>query len=276
MKKLFVCLLALISMISLTSCKKVSFDESKGVIRIGLECAYAPFNWTELTKSETNVPIKGKVSAYAEGYDIMMARVIAEELGYKLEVYQYSFDGLIVALNNGSIDLIIAGMSPTEQRKKSINFSDAYYRSEHVILVKKTSKYANAKTFDDLDGARVVGQRGTLYDTLAKQIAEKNSSVKYQNPLDTIGDIIVPLNSGAVDLTILEEPVAQGIVSADSSYTYIKLESKFDVADEDLDVAIGIRKVDTELLEKVNAALAKISQEQRNAFMQRAIELQSE
>lgn len=276
MKKLFVCLLALISMISLTSCKKVSFDESKGVIRIGLECAYAPFNWTELTKSETNVPIKGKVSAYAEGYDIMMARVIAEELGYKLEVYQYSFDGLIVALNNGSIDLIIAGMSPTEQRKKSINFSDAYYRSEHVILVKKTSEYANAKTFDDLDGARVVGQRGTLYDTLAKQIAEKNSSVKYQNPLDTIGDIIVPLNSGAVDLTILEEPVAQGIVSADSSYTYIKLESKFDVADEDLDVAIGIRKVDTELLEKVNAALAKISQEQRNEFMQRAIELQSE
>lgn len=276
MKKLVLCLLSLLCVVSLASCRKAQFDESKGVIRVGLECAYAPFNWTELVQTETNVPIKGKVSAYAEGYDIMMARVIAEELGYKLEVYQYSFDGLIVALNNGSIDLIIAGMSPTEQRKQSINFSDAYYRSEHVILVKKTSQYANAKTFEDLAGARVVGQRGTLYDTLAKQIAEKNSSVKYQNPLDTIGDIMVPLNSGAIDLTILEEPVAQGVVSSDPSYTYIKLESKFDVADEDLDVAIGIRKVDTDLLEKVNAALAKISQEQRNQFMQRAIELQSE
>lgn len=274
MKKILVFLLMIISAISLTSCKKVAFDESKGVIKIGLECEYAPFNWTELVQTDTNVPIKGKVSAYAEGYDIMMAKVIAEKLGYKLEVYQFSFDGLIVALNNGSIDLIIAGMSPTEKRKQSINFSDAYYRSEHVLLLKKNSKYASAKTFDDLDNALVVGQRGTLYDTLAKQIAEKNKTVKYQNPLDTISDIIIPLTSGAIDITILEEPVAKGIVSANPDFTYIKLESNFDVKDEDLDVAIGIRKVDTNLLEQVNEALSTISQEQRNAFMQRAIELQ--
>ena len=263
-------------MFSLTSCRQTKFNPNKGVLRVGLECAYAPFNWTEVAKTDTNVPIKGKVSSYAEGYDIMIARRIAEELGYELEIYKYEFDGLIMALNNGSIDLIIAGMSPTEERKQSINFSDAYYRSEHVLLLQKTSKYVNAKTFEDLSGAKVIGQKGTLYDVLAKQISQKNSSVKYQAPLDTVNAILVPLRAGALDLTVLEEPVAIGICEADSSFTYIKLDSKFDVADEDLDVAIGVRKVDTDLLSQVNAALAKISQEERISMMERAIALQSE
>jgi ABC-type amino acid transport substrate-binding protein len=143
----------------------------------------------------------------------MIARAIANDLCYELEIYQYEFDGLIMALNNGAIDLIIAGMSPTEERKQSINFSDAYYRSEHVILVKKTSKYIDAKTFADLTGAKVIGQKGTIYDTLAKQLSQKNSSVKYLSPLDTVNDILVPLRADAIDLTILEEPVAKLIAS---------------------------------------------------------------
>ena len=276
MKKLLLLFLSLVCVFSLASCKQTKFNPKKGVLRVGLECAYAPFNWTEVAKTDTNVPIKGKVSSYAEGYDIMVARRIAEELGYQLEIYKYEFDGLIMALNNGSIDLIIAGMSPTEERKQSINFSDAYYRSEHVLLLQKPSKYVNAKTFEDLSGAKVIGQKGTLYDDLAKQISQKNSSVKYQAPLDTVNAILVPLRAGALDLTVLEEPVAIGICAADSSFTYIKLNSKFDVADEDLDVAIGVRKVDTELLSQVNAALAKISQEERISMMERAIALQSE
>ena len=275
MKKFVSFILLFILCFTLSGCKEVSFDSSKGVLRVGLECAYAPFNWTEVVKTDSNVPIKGKVSAYAEGYDVMIAKAIASDLGYQLEIHQYEFDGLIMALNNGAIDLIIAGMSPTEERKQSINFSDAYYRSEHVILLKKTSSYVNAKTFEDLAGAEVIGQKGTLYDTLAKQLSEKNPMIKYQNPLDTVNAILIPLKADALDLTVLEEPVAIGICAADSDFTYIKLESKFDVADEDLDVAIGVRKIDAELLEQINASLAKISTAQRNEYMTLAIELQS-
>ena len=100
--------------------------------------------------------------------------------------------------------------------------------------------------------------------------------IKYQNPLDTVNAILIPLKADALDLTVLEEPVAIGICAADSDFTYIKLESKFDVADEDLDVAIGVRKVDTDLLSQVNAALAKITQAERISMMERAIALQSE
>ena len=276
MKKLFLFFSFMICLFTLASCKKQEFDLSKGKIVVGLECAYAPFNWTETTKTETNVPINGKPNMYAEGYDIMIAKIIAEKLNCELVVEMIDWNGLVPALTSGKIDLIIAGMSPTEERKQVINFTEEYYHSNHVILVKNNSKFANAKTFADLSGAKVIGQKSTLYDTLAKQITEKNPQALYQTPLSSVPEILISLDSSAADITVLEEPVAQGIINANPDYKYISLDSKFDVNPEDVIVSIGVRKIDETLLNKVNEILNTITQDSRTSMMAKAVALQQE
>lgn len=271
MKKLLTLFLIIFCFFSLVGCKEVTFDESKGTIVVGLECDYAPFNWLETTKTDTNYPVENVLGAYAEGYDVQVAKLIADELGYNLVLVRTVWEGLIEALDAGTIDLIIAGMSPTEERKLSINFSDAYYETKHVILTKTNSKYANATTFADLAGANVLGQKGTTYDTLAGQIVEKSTNCTHLTPLSSVPLIINAINSGVADLTVLEEPVAQGLVARDSSLTYFKLSEEFDLNEADTIVSIGLRKSDTKLLNKVNEALSKITKEQRNTLMLAAI-----
>lgn len=274
MKQLSILLMIFIILFTVTGCKEVKFDESKKELIVGLECDYAPFNWTETSKSETNYPISNVSGAYAEGYDVQIAKLICKELGYKLVIKKISWDGLIPALDAGTIDAIIAGMSPTDKRKLSINFTDAYYNSTHVILTMNDSKYANATTFAELDGAKVIGQKNTLYDTLAGQIASKNKNCKYLPALATVPLIVNALNSGVADLTVLEEPVAKGLVARDSSLTYFRLNENFDLEESDTIVSIGIRKVDKTLQSKLNSALATITETTRNNIMQSAVDNQ--
>ena len=111
-----------------------------GTLRVAMECAYAPFNWTDMdTPSLGAVPIsgEGKDNMYANGYDVQIAQYIANKLGMALEVYSYEWDGLIPALNSGAVDAIIAGMSPTAEREEQIDFTSVYYSSNLVIIYKK-------------------------------------------------------------------------------------------------------------------------------------------
>lgn len=270
MKKILFLITLVITLVCFTGCSKAEWDENSGVIRIGLECAYAPFNWTETESTDSNLPIKGS-SMYADGYDIQMAKLIAEDLGYELEIHMIEWDGLVIALKSGKIDLIIAGMSPTEDRKKSIAFTDAYYTSKHVLVMKEDSQYANAKTFADLSGAKIIGQTSTVYDKLASQICENNKEAKYQNPLESVPAIIYAIKSGTVDVTVLEEPVAKGIVASNADFTYIELEEEFVLEEADKVVSIGVRKNDTKLLELVNASLSKINNQTREQLMENAV-----
>ena len=111
-----------------------------GTLRVAMECAYAPFNWTDMnTPSLGAVAIsgEGKDGMYANGYDVQIAQYIANKLGMKLEVYSFEWDGLIPALNSGAVDAIIAGMSPTAEREEQIDFTSVYYSSNLVIIYKK-------------------------------------------------------------------------------------------------------------------------------------------
>lgn len=112
-------------------------DTSNGTLRFAMECAYAPFNWTQLTDANGAVPIQGQDNMYANGYDVQMAKYIAAELGMELAVYAYEWDSLIPAVQSGAVDAIAAGMSPTAEREEEVDFTDCYYNSNLVVIIKK-------------------------------------------------------------------------------------------------------------------------------------------
>ena len=265
MKKLLSLLFVLVGLLCLASCGESSVDD-RPTFTVGMECAYAPFNWTESIKSDTNYPIDG-TNLYAEGYDVQIAKKIADELGYRLVVKAIEWDGLINALEAGQIDAIIAGMSDTEDRRLSVDFTAAYYRSTHVLVMNKDSKYVSGKTLNDFEGANVVGQIETLYDSLIDQLV----GVNHMTPLADVPTIITAITSNRADITILEEPVAKGLIETNPNLTYIKLESGFEVSEEDVCVAIAIAKGNSDLNSKVSAALSKITEAERNALMDEAI-----
>lgn len=248
--------------------------QDRGQIVVGLECGYAPFNWTvgPSDAAEEAVQIQGTRN-YCDGYDIAVASFLAQELGVELVVRAVEWDGLIPALaNGGTIDLIIAGMSPTAERAQTVAFSSEYYHSTHVLLVRADSTYAAADSLSDFTGARVVGQMSTIYDDLIDQIP----GVIHANPLETIPTIVTALKAGNYDATVVELPVAIAIVQTNPDLSYVTFAQGqgFDVAYEDAAVAIALRQSDVALLAEVNRILALITQNQREAWMLAAIDRQ--
>ena len=134
-----------------------------------MECGYEPFNWMQTDDSNGAVKI-ANADGYANGYDVQIAKKIATALGVTLEIKPIEWEGLIPALESGEIDMIIAGMSPTEKRKLSIDFSDTYFDSNLVMVVKKDGAYANATSIQDFASAKITGQLNTFHYDVIDQI----------------------------------------------------------------------------------------------------------
>lgn len=269
MKKILL-VLSLISMIGLVACGDIApYDlETEKEIVVGMEAAYAPFNWMETTANDYNYPLYG-TSRYVAGYDVDMAKAIATALNKTLVIKALEWDGLITALKTGEIDLVIAGMSPTERRKEQISFTNEYYRSEIVMVVRENGNYASATSLADFNGARVVAQQGTIYDDL---ITSQIEGAIHNQPLNNYGELTLSLTSGVADAFIAEFPVAQSIVTTQSSLKIIKLvNGGFDMEEENVVVSIGTRKQDTNLIDAINEVLAGINEETRVAWMINAV-----
>ncbi len=94
-------------------------------LRVGMEAAYAPYNWQESSASDTTIPIENVDGAYADGYDVQVAKKIADALGMEPVAVKMEFGSLVDSLVNGQIDIICAGMSVTDERAQSADFSDS-------------------------------------------------------------------------------------------------------------------------------------------------------
>lgn len=114
-----------------------SIDGSTKVLKVGMECDSDPYNWTDVENTIKNYPITNNDGYYCNGYDVQVSAYLAYKLGMNLEVYAYEWDSLIPAVESGAIDAIIAGMSPTAERAEVIDFTNVYYDTNFVIVVKK-------------------------------------------------------------------------------------------------------------------------------------------
>ena len=244
----------------------------KKVFRVGMECGYAPFNWTQTTADNGAVKIKGS-QEYAMGYDVMIAKKIAESMGYELEIHKIEWDGLAPAVNAGKIDAAIAGMSITSKRKETVDFSSVYYHADIVALTKKGSSFAAAKDLNGLKGAVATSQLNTVWYDLLKQIPE----AKIQPAIDNVPGMIVALTSGKVELVATDKPTAMAAVYANPNLVMLDFAGGqgFKVSQEEVEMGIAVAKgKSNDLLAKINKALGELSAADRNKLMETALKSQ--
>lgn len=244
--------------------------ETAGVLRVGMEANYAPYNWSQTNADNDAVPIANSPGEYANGYDVQMARKLAEHLGLELEIVKSDWDGLVPALLSGKIDAVIAGMSPTAERKKQIDFTDYYYTSDLVVVVKKGSAWEKAQTLSDFAGARITAQMSTSHYEAIDQMP----GVDKQVAMDSFPTMITALLAGKIDGYLSERPGAMSAQTAHKELTYVHFAEGqgFDTALDETSTAVGLKQ-GSPLREPLNEALLEIPEEERQTLMQQMIEI---
>lgn len=270
MKKLKTLLtsLLLICVLIVPSVPVQAEETTNGTFTVGMECNYAPFNWTQVNETSTSVPLEG--GGYADGYDVTIAREIATSLGKELVIKKMSWDGLEPALQSGVIDAIIAGMTDTADRRKRVDFTDTYYESQMVLIVRKGDSLEKATSLADFSNKKVLGQLNTLYDTVIDQIP----NVVHATALEDYPAMVMQLSTGLVDAVTAELPVAAGIIATNPDLTYVEFEDGkgFDVDLTDTSVSIAVAKGNTELKNAIDAYLDTLSSDDKKTLMNEAID----
>ena len=238
--------------------------------RVGMECAYAPSNWQEDTATDSNWPVENVPGAYAEGYDVQVAKHIADSLGCELVIVKLAWGGLIEALNQGQIDAIIAGMADTEERRQSINFSEPYKTTEYGLMVNGDSEYAGATSLSDFAGASVLGQKDTMLDTVIDQI----EGVNHLPAVDSVPNQIARLEQRTCDAIVVNMENTPGYLATNPTFKVVEFADGEGFTLGFRGSCVGLRKDDTELLDQVNDALAQLSEDDRAEMLAAANERQ--
>ncbi|MBM6774901.1 transporter substrate-binding domain-containing protein [Olsenella profusa] len=240
-------------------------------LRVGMEAAYPPYNWQVEEESEYTIPIDNVDGAFADGYDVQAAKIIAEGLGMDAVAVKLSFDGLIDALNNGQIDIICAGMSVTPEREGAALFSDSYIDDDIVMITKADSQWAGATTFADLAGAAIMGQAATMYDDVIEQVVEAEPSVTHLTPAETVPLVVQNLESGTADVITYSMLSVPKLLETYPDFVELEMTDKFEgsVMPDNAAIANG----QDAALDKVNEIIAGIPEDERqemwNACMDR-------
>ena len=287
MKKIIAMMLALMMVLSMAACgakpqgtepqgtepPAVATGVEDGVLTVGMECAYAPYNWTQMDDSNGAVPIANNPGSYANGYDVMIAKKICEANGWQLEVMAIGWDGLTPALNAGQIDAVIAGQSMTEERMAEVDMAGPYFYASIVCVTQKDNPLASATGISQLSGA-CTAQTGTIwYDSCLPQI----EGAELMPASETSSAMIMAATSGTVDYICTDMPTAMGACAVYDNLVLLDFtgsEDNFKVDQGEINIGISVVKGNTTVKEAMDKVLSTMTVEDFNNLMDQAIAIQ--
>ena len=288
MRRITCLVLALLLALSLAACgsannasttaASASTGVEDGVLTIAMECAYAPYNWTQGDDSNGAVPIANVPGSYANGYDVMIGKKIAEANGWQLEVIQADWDSLVPGVQTGLYDAVIAGQSMTAERSEQVDFAGPYFYASIVCVTKKDSPYASATSIADLAGGKCTAQIATIwYDQCLPQI----QGAQVLSAAETAPAMLMALETGRVDFICTDMPTAQGAVAAYPDMTILDFsgtDGDFQFSDEvraeNVNIGVSVKKGNTELKNMIDSVLSTMTADDMNALMEQAIAIQ--
>lgn len=286
MKRLFCLMLALLMVFTLAACGGGEEETTApsgegsaipgledGVLTVGMECVYAPYNWTQMDDSNGAVPIVNQPGAYANGYDVMMAKKFCEKYGWELEVMALEWGGLSAALKSGTIDAAIAGQSMTEERLAEVDMAGPYYYASIVCVTKKDSPLASAAGISQLTGTCTAQQATIWYESCLPQIP--NAEIMPQS--DDAPAMIMAVESGTVDFICTDMPTARGACATYDDLVILDFsgsDDNFVVPEGEINIGISVVKGNTQLKEAFDAVLSQMTEEDFTALMDEAISIQ--
>ena len=244
-------------------------SDEASVLRVGMECAYAPFNWTQDEPTTPDgskaVPIYGS-DYYAYGYDVAVAQMLADELGMGLEIHKVEWSSIGISMDSGDYDCIIAGMGRTAEREMAYAFTEPYYYRDNCIVVKKDGAYASVKGLSDLagTGCKVTTQLGTGWIPLLDQIEGADTGSNYE----TTSECFMAVSNGVADICIVDVPTAQSALLTNDDLAIITLseDDTFSGDEEMVNVCIATRKDDTKLRDSLQEAMDALGWDDKDAM----------
>ena len=233
------------------SSERIQKIKDAGKLVLGTSADYPPFEFhTEIDGADT-----------ITGFDVLLAQKIADKLGVKLEIVDMSFDNLLMSLDRGDFDIVMASLTPTEDRMKAVDFSEPYFYGSQVVVVRAedTDKYTTTESLKDCP---VAAQKGAIQVPIANEIAGEAKVVQ----LVKVGDMINELKAGKVEAVFLDNIIAGGYAAVHDDLVMADIGIEY----ESNGNCVACKKGDAEMVACVNEVLAELGEDNINALLEEA------
>ena len=236
MKKILMSFVVFAMVLTFASgCGKSESSDANTTIKFGTNAEFPPFEF---------ISANGVIGEY-DGIDMAIAKQIGEDMNATAQIENMEFDSLLLALENGQVDAVIAGMTIDPDRQKSVDFSTPYYVATQVMIVKEDS---DIKTAADMEGKRIVVIQGYTGETCVQKLGFEYEAFKKGT------EAVMELMNGKCDVVVIDSATAEKFVGDNEGLKIVTDENTF----EDEEYGIAVKKGNEELLKQINASVERM------------------